>query len=175
MKRILSIAIISLSCTILMFCQNEKQEQTDHLVTAEGVINHIYDLVTFDANESPDWDEVRSLFIKKAVIVLRTSRDSTTIFSVDGFIDDFVNFIEQANVTETGFKEEIIRMKPMVFGDMANILVLYEASIPGSERPPQQGIDNFSLIKKNGRWWIVSVTNEIPDVAGPIPEELAEK
>ncbi len=63
-------------------------------------------------------------------------------------------------------------MKSLVFGDMANVLVLYEAHITGSSRPPQQGVDNFSLIKKDGRWWIVSVTNEIPTPDRPIPEVL---
>jgi len=85
-------------------------------------------------------------------------------------VDDFINFIERAEVEKTGFKEEIIRMKPLVFGDMASIWVLYEASIPGSQRPPQQGIDFFSLIKKEEQWFIVSITNEIPTPERPVPE-----
>jgi hypothetical protein len=60
----------------------------------------------------------------------------------------------------------------MVMGDMAQVLVLYEASIPGSQRPPQKGVDNFLLIKKSKRWLIVAITNEIPTADTPIPEEL---
>lgn len=30
----------------------------------------------------------------------------------------------------------------------------------------------FLLIKKNGRWWIVAVTNELPTPERPIPPEL---
>jgi len=63
-------------------------------------------------------------------------------------------------------------MKPMVFGDIATVLVLYEASIPGRNSPPQQGVDSFSLIKKDGGWRIVSIINEIPTPNRPIPEEL---
>lgn len=138
----------------------------------EQVITELYDLVSIQKGSTGDWDRVRELFIDEAVIVLRTSWEGTTVFSLEGFIDDFVNFIENYNIKETGFTEKIISMKSWTFGDMAHILVLYEASIPGSERPPQQGIDSFLLIRKEGKWKITAITNEIPTPARPVPEEL---
>ena len=33
-----------------------------------------YDLVTFDAGTTPDWERVRSLFADEAVVILRTGR-----------------------------------------------------------------------------------------------------
>lgn len=152
--------------------QAAAQAEGEPTRSAEGTVAELYDLVTFEADSGPDWGRVRSLFIDEAVIVLRTGRDSTTVFSVDGFVADFVAFIEQRDVMRTGFKEEIVRMQPMVFGDMANVLVLYEASIPGSDRGPQQGVDNFVLIRKHDRWKIVAVTNEIPTEGRPVPEAL---
>jgi hypothetical protein len=148
--------------------------EDDALQTAEGVVTQLYELVTFEAGSTPDWDKVRSLFIDEAVIVLRTTRTATTVFSVDGFVNDFVTFIERAYVAETGFTEKILRTKPTVFGDMAHVWVLYEASVPGSPRPPQQGVDSFSLIKQDGRWWIAAVTNEIPTPNRPVPLPLQE-
>ena len=79
--------------------------------TAESVVTELYKLVTFETDSTPDWQKVKSLFIDEAIIVLRTSRENTTIFSVEGFVDDFINFIERANVKQTGFVEKIIRMK----------------------------------------------------------------
>jgi hypothetical protein len=142
--------------------------------TAQAVVHELYRLVTFDAGTTPDWDRVRALFIDQAVIVLRTSRTETSVFSVDGFVEDFVTFINRSNVEETGFGERIIRTKPFVFGDIAHVLVLYEAHIPGSVRGPQQGVDSFHLIRKDGRWWIASVVNEIPAADRPMPAELRE-
>jgi hypothetical protein len=141
--------------------------------TAEGVVRELYNLVTTPKGGAlPDWDKVRSLFLKDAVIVLRTTREATTVFSLQGFIDDFVFFNERARVKERGFTERIIRLKPMVFHDMANVLVLYEASMTDSTRPPQQGVDSFHLIRKDGRWWIASILNDLPTPEIPIPQEL---
>ncbi|MDH3215808.1 MAG: hypothetical protein OEN01_05880 [Candidatus Krumholzibacteria bacterium] len=145
------------------------------VATADGTVAELYRLVTFEAGSTPDWAQVASLFIDEAVIVLRTSRENTTVFSVKGFVDDFIQFIERADAGETGFVEEIVSTKSMVFGDIAHVLVLYEASIPGSPRPPQQGVDSFQLIKKDGRWWIVAVTNELPTTDKPVPVELRNR
>jgi len=140
--------------------------------TPEDVAAGIYDMVSFEAGETPDWDKVRSMFIPEAVVVLRTSREASTVFSLEGFVGDFVNFIENSPAGDSGFTETVVRLKSMTFGDMAHVLVLYEAQITGSPRGPQQGVDNFSLIKKDGRWLIVSITNEIPTADRPIPEVL---
>jgi hypothetical protein len=140
--------------------------------SAEDLVRSLYAAVTFEAGETPDWDHVRSMFIEEAVVVLRTSREATTTFTVDGFIEDFVTFAERADVEQAGFAERVVRMKSMVFGDMAQVLVLYEASIPGSPRPPQQGVDGFSLTRRDGRWRIVSVTNELPAPGRPVPAVL---
>jgi hypothetical protein len=135
-------------------------------------VRELYDLVTFEAGTTPDWDRVRSLFLDEAVIVLRTSRTANEVMSLDGFIGDWLEFIERANVSETGFEEKIIRTVPLEFKDIAHVLVLYEAHIPGSPRPPQQGVDSFSLVRRDGAWLIAAVLNDIPDPQHPVPAVL---
>lgn len=142
--------------------------------TAEEVARELYDLVTFGAGQTPNWDVVRSLFIPEAVIVLRTTRTATQVFTVDGFVQDFINFIERAQVEKTGFEERVVRVVPMEFGEIAHVLILYEAHIPGSPRAPQQGVDSFHLIRREGRWWIASIVNEIPTAERPLPAVLQE-
>jgi hypothetical protein len=139
---------------------------------AEEVVWELYDLLTFEAGTTPDWDAARSLFLPEGVVVLRTSRTGNTVFSVEGWVQDFVTFIERANVESTGFSERIIRTHTVVFGDIAHVWVLYEAHIPGSPRPPQQGVDSFQLVRRDGAWLIASILNEIPTPDRPIPEVL---
>lgn len=173
MKVLVPGLVLALLMGAVLSAQDQKTPVKGPLQTADGVVSELYRLVCFKAGESADWDKVKSLFLKQAVVVLRTARDKTTVFTVDSFVEDFVRFAERPDVKAKGFTERIVRSKSLVFGDMAHVLVLYEAQITGSQRPPQQGVDSFQLIKKDGRWWIVSVTNEIVTPSRPIPPELA--
>lgn len=150
----------------------EDKKPRSEFAVAESLVADLYSAVTFDSGGSPDWDYVRSMFVNEAVITMRTSRDSSTTFSVNGFIADFINFIRNSPAAKIGFSEKIIRMRPMVFGDIAHVLVLYEAAFPGLEMRPQQGVDSFQLIRKKGRWWIMAIANDIVTRDRPIPHEL---
>jgi hypothetical protein len=147
------------------------QEPTDPLQSAEGVVRELYDLVTFPAGTTPDWDRARTLFLPEAVVVLR-GRTGHTAFSVEGFIQDFDTFIERANIVESGFVEEIVRLAVSEFHDIATVWVLYEPSIPGREIPPQQGVDIFSMVRRDGRWWIAAIVNDAVTSDHPVPEPL---
>lgn len=162
-----------LACAVLLAQDHDARKDTSEK-TADGVVAGLYKLVSFEAGTSPDWDKVRSLFLEQAVVVLRTARDRTTVFSVDGFVDDFVRFAGRPDVKEKGFTERIIRTKSTVYGDIGHILVLYEAQITGSPRPPQRGVDSFQLVRRDGRWWIVSITNEIVTADRPLPPEIQQ-
>jgi hypothetical protein len=141
--------------------------------TAEALVRSLYAEISFEAGAAlPDWKKVRGMFLEEAVIVLRTSRSASTVFSVDGFVGDFVKFIERAEAKKTGFTERILNLKSTEFRDIAQVWVVYEAHIPGSPRPPQRGLDSFNLVRREGGWQIASVVNEIPDRDNPIPEEL---
>jgi len=140
----------------------------------------LYSLVSSAGGKLPDWDKVRACFLDEAVIVLRTSRTAMTAFDLDGFIKDFVDFYEkpfkrgEATVVpkEAGFTEKVVRMKVWEYGDMAHVLVLYEAQITGFMAAPQQGVDSWILVRRDGQWRIAGATNEVVTAARPVPAEL---
>ncbi len=167
-----AVGLLALGLTLAVARAAAQTESGTPPETPEEVVDRLYELVTFEAGLTPDWAEVRALFLDQAVIVLRTSRDASTVLSVDGFVADFQAFIERADVKESGFAETVVTMRSMVFGDIAHVLVLYEASIPGSSRGPQQGVDSFQLIRTEGGWRVASVVNEVPTDARPVPQEL---
>ena len=150
----------------------QQTQDSTRAVQPEAVVDSLYRLVTFGPDNPPRWDLVRSLFAEEAVIVLRTSRDASTLFTVDGFIAEFQDFAKNEKVVASGFQERILKMKGTVYGDISHFFVLYEASVPGSEREPQQGVDSFQLIKTDSTWKILSITNEIVGPSNPLPEEL---
>ena len=118
---------------------------------------------------------VRALFVPEAVIVLRTSRTALSVFSVEGFVADFVRFIEGQGVERTGFTERILGTRVFAYGDIAHVLVRFDSQIPGSGRPPTEGIDSFELARLKDGWRIVSITNERPTPENPIPAGLFER
>ncbi len=143
------------------------------LQSAEATVRAVYRLVSFGPNERTDWAPVRNLFLPQAVVVLRTARTETKVFSLDGFIDDFVRFDTIPAVARNGFRETVVKLHATVYRDIAHVLVLYEAQVLNLPRPPQRGIDSWELVRRDGRWWIASITNEVVTPDSPVPTEVA--
>lgn len=169
-NRVNTLCLTLILASVNLFAQD--QDSSSHFNDPENLVRHLYDQVTFSIGETPDWDHVRTLFIKESNVVMRVGKNETATLSLDGWVLDFENFIREANVETTGFEENIVKMKSMVFGDIAHILVLYTSYIPNKSKAPREGVDSFHLIKKDGRWWIVSILNEIPSSDRPKPDIL---
>jgi len=165
---------------VLLFClvalsfglvSGQQSESDAWYKTPEDLIRDIYVAVSAKSNESVDWQKVRSMFIDEAVVVLRTSRDKSTQFTADGFIQDFKDFYQRQEVQASGFGEKILSMKSMVYKDIAFVAAVYSAAITGSQRPPTKGIDLWLLGKKDGLWKITSVVNEVIPAGQELPDE----
>ena len=55
-------------------------------------------------------------------------------------MQDFKDFYQNPEVNANGFAEKILRMKTMVYKDIAFIATVYPAEITGSQRPPTRGV-----------------------------------
>jgi hypothetical protein len=170
MRKSYLFAMVIMGCLFSLPGHSQEKEN----IGPEEVIRELYRLVTIEKGTTGDWDSVRALFIEEAVVVLRTSRKATSVFTLEGFVNDFVSFIENYKIIETGFNETILNMKSWIYGDMAHVLVLYEAEIPNSDFPPNKGVDSILLIRKDGLWKIAAITNEVPTPDRPIPKELIQ-
>lgn len=168
LRRFLTIAIFaSLVPALPLFAQDGGEVTAP---SAEATVRELYDIISAEAGRVPEWEPVRALFIPEALIILRSSRDAMSVLTLDGFIEDFDAFYGTPQVTEKGFKETILELKSTEFGDMAQVWVLYEARIP--DGGGNQGVDNFSLIRRNGKWRVAAITNEVPFPGRPVPEGL---
>jgi hypothetical protein len=140
--------------------------------TPEAVIRALYQRVSFEAGSKVDWAPVKALFIPEAVIVLRTSRTAMSVFSLDAFIQDFQNFIKDAKLEDRAFTETVVALTVQQIGDVARASVHYQVSMPSDKRPPQDGVDVFLLMKRDGAWKIVSLVNEVVRPGVPVPDDL---
>jgi ubiquinone/menaquinone biosynthesis C-methylase UbiE len=149
-------------------------------LSAGEFVSSIYGMVSFTGGTVPDWEKLRACFLEQAVVVLRTSPTATTTFSRDEFVNDFVEFYERGFAIdgkpvvpkETGFSERVVRMKSWEYGDMAHVLVLFEAQITRSGAPAQQGVDSWLLARRDGQWRVAAVTNEVASPIRPVPADL---
>jgi hypothetical protein len=168
MKRlVLFFCLISLS---FCFVNGQQSASTSWYKTPEDLIRDIYVAVSAKNSESVDWQKVRSMFLDEAVVVLRTSRDKSTQFTADGFIQDFKDFYQHPEVKANGFGEEILRMKSMVYENIAFVATIYSAAITGDQRPPTKGTDLWLLYKKDGLWKITSIANEVIPAGQELPD-----
>ncbi len=151
-----------ISLCLLASALGAQEDVTIRFQDPEELVQHLYDQVTFPKGSTPDWQHIRTLFIADAVISMRTSKEEDRTLSLDGWILDFVNFIHDRDIKSSGFEEKVVKTKSMVFGDIAHVLVLYTALIPGVSKSPHEGVDSFHLARINGEWKIISILNEIP-------------
>ncbi len=172
--RIVLIILMVLSFTVYFIdaaAQGRWSPVKDVFNTPGGTVAELYKAVTFGPGNAPDWELVKdTFFIPEAVIVLRTARDKMSVIDRDEFARLFIEDVKKHKLDKTGFKEELLSSQLKVFGNIAQCLVVYEVSIPGSSRK-HKGVDSFLLMKKESRWWIVSVVNELPRPGNPIPAE----
>jgi hypothetical protein len=113
---------------------------------------------------------VRAVFIPEAVVFLRYRE--LTQFSVDTFLQDFIDFAAGSSAGTDGFAEKVLSAKVWEYGDVAHVVTVYEARILGSERPPTRGVDSWSLVRRDGEWKVASVVNELVRPDRPLPEGL---
>jgi ketosteroid isomerase-like protein len=95
------------------------------------------------------------------------------VLNLDGFIQWFEDDVKKFKMDEKGFEEIVEKLRMTVFGDTAQCFVVYRARLkspPGAQG--QIGLDSWALMKKDERWWVVSVTNDIVTPQRPLPEEL---
>ena len=152
----------------LLFVGSSVQGQS---ATAEEAVRTLYASISFSPNKLPDWGSVKKIFVDQAIITLRMSKEKVSIFTVDQWVQDFIDFIDNRELENVGFNENIASLQAMQFGDMAHVLVLYEPRIPGIESN-RQGVDSIHLIRIDDNWKIVSILNEIPTSERPVPEVL---
>lgn len=143
-------------------------------MSAESIVDALYSGVSTKPGECIEWASLRALFDESARFVLRTGAERTSTFDLDGWIDDFQRFVTESDVERRGFFERIVRREVTTFGDIAHVLVLYEAGFPGEERPPRPGVDSIQLVREDGNWRIVSILNELPRDGRTLPAVLTD-
>jgi len=172
--RIILICAFVAACIIpqLLEANNNSTDDAifqDPMTLVEG----LYASVSFEPGTVADWNYVRSFFLPEAVFAMRKTPTLMEVMDLDAFIAWFEDDVKKYKMNERGFEENVKKTRLTTFGDTAHCYVVYQARFKTpKDLPGQYGLDSFSLMKKDGRWWIVSVTNDIITPDRPLPEDL---
>lgn len=157
----------------LSVAQDESMVNEEIFMNPESLVRGLYAAVSIEPGKTHDWEYVRKFFIPEVVFAVRKTRTSMAVLNLDEFVGWFKGDVEKYKMNERGFEEIVQKIKMTVFGDMAQCFVVYKARLKTpTDAPGTLGLDSFGLMKKDGRWWIVSITNDIITSQNPLPEEL---
>jgi hypothetical protein len=156
----------------------------DDVSSPEAVVGALYEAISGPAEleRERDWDQVRSLFLPGARLVLvrwnhpdGSEEEVLRAWDVEGFISTSRMFYR-----ETSFFERALRNRTERFGHVAHVLSSYAAYVdPDDAEPVMRGVNSVQLVRDSSRWWIAGLVwdlerpgNEIP--AAYLPEEEAD-
>lgn len=142
--------------------------------TPDGLIEWLYDMVSFGPGPEPDWEMFRQVFLEDAVLVFSPrGTQPMRVMDVDGFIRDWQEFYRDADLESTGFTETIGGMSVRSFGGLAHAFVIFEPRLGPPEAPMRgRGLDSIELAHDGERWWIAAITTDFESPENPIPEEF---
>jgi hypothetical protein len=135
----------------------------------DGLIDALYESITFPVGEKPDLERFKSLFIPNAPFI-RITRDGPNTMDLESFVASFSERISSGALRS--FYEAEISRKTHLFGGIAHIFSTYEKGMNTTD--PQslgRGINSIQLFRDGKRWWACSITWEDERDDNPIPEQ----
>lgn len=135
----------------------------------DELVRAMYDAISFEEGEEPDWETDRKIFAPDARLV-RLSASSTESFTLDDYIENVKGLIRSGELPS--FHEIEIARREEAYGDIAHLWSSYEGRrSPSDPELVTRGINSIQAIRRDGRWRIVSMTWFREDSDHPIPEQ----
>lgn len=139
--------------------------------SVDGIIQALYEAISFEVGESPDWSRLRSLFDKRAQLV-HGKADRAVVLSVEDFIAAYQKNLRTSDLRSRGFREVEIARRSQCFDSIAHVFSTYRSFHPTEQtRTLSRGINSIHLFANKGRWWAIAILWEDESGNTPIPVE----
>jgi hypothetical protein len=120
-------------------------------MTIDDVIAQMYETVSFEPGQRPDWSRQSEIFAPGARLV-RVNDEGVFAFDVDGFGANFDAMI--ASGVLPSFWEGEIWRETRLFDDVAHVFSAYETRWTRDGEPINRGVNSIQLFRRDDRWWI---------------------
>jgi hypothetical protein len=117
----------------------------------DAVITAMYESVSFEPGERPDWDLERELFAPGARMV-RVHDGGVFELDVDSYRADLERMIDSGELPS--FWEAELWRETRIFDDVAHVLSAYEARRSRGGEPIGRGVNSIQLFRRDGHWRI---------------------
>ena len=148
------------------------QEAPDY-GTVDGIMTELYASVTRAPGEPFDWDRLRAIMLPGSIMLPQRAQTGGEDRMMD--VDEFITWIDTAwdpvigTANDQGFYERQTNLIVEEYGDLAHALTTYEK---GPYEPRQvigRGVNSVQLVKRDGRWYVLSITWDEENTSGPLP------
>ncbi len=156
-----------------------RAQATAGQTTIDGVMTELYASVTREPGKPFAWDRLRAVMLPGAIMLpqRRQTQGQSRIMSAE----DFIGWIDAGwkpvigTPQDRGFYERQTNLVVEQYGDVAHAFTTYEKG-PYEPRGVQgRGINSVQLVRRDGRWFILSITWDEENTAGPLPATLRGK
>jgi hypothetical protein len=141
--------------------------------TVEGIMTELYASVTRPPGDPFEWDRLRAIMLPGGVLLpqLAQTQGESRIMDVDSFIAWIDGLWEPilGTASDGGFFERETNRIVEEFGDVAHVFTTYEKGPYEPRRIQSRGINSVQMVKRDGRWYILSITWDEENSGGPLP------
>lgn len=150
--------------------KSEIKPRPDDVCSPDAIIKAMYETISGPAGKK-NWYRLRSLYLDGARLIpigKRLHKDADfCIMSIEEWIEDAAGYLAQTDFYETEIMCHMDR-----FGDIVQAFSTYEARESDDGAPIGRGINSIQLLRRDGRWWIVTVMWDNESKDNRIPEEF---
>ncbi len=143
------------------------------VASADAVVKALYDVISGPAGPR-NWDRFHSLFypggMMGAIVQTPDGQDVYHRMSPKEYQQSNAPFFGQS-----GFFEEELGRKTWGQGNIISVQSAYQFRLSADGPVAQRGINYFTLIKLNGRWWVSNLIWQDESPQNPIPADLLKK
>lgn len=147
--------------------------QTPDYTTVDGIMTELYASVTREPGKPFAWDRLRAIMLPAGIML--PQRQQTQGESRILNVDEFISWIDEGwrsiigTPQDQGFFERQTNVVVEQYGDVAHAFTTYEKGPYEPRRVIARGINSVQLVKRDGRWYVLSITWDEENSGGPLP------
>ena len=140
------------------------------VASIESLIKATYEVISGPAGPR-DWNRFQSLFLPQAqmgaIVVTPQGQKAFHSITPQSYQRSNAPFFQQS-----GFYEEELQRQVLQFGNVATVQSSYQFRFAPSGKVEQRGVNYFTLVKSDNRWWIANLTWQDEEKDLPLPAAL---